>query len=138
MNIYTEKFTKKLDELEYTYSCEQTDKGTDQILVDAYLEDNRRDFELIYMIDDDGFAGVYAKCFGNVREDRRTQVLESINCINKKSRVTLYISDNSDIMAYVGYNITEQNADELSLDIANIFIWAIDEMYPQIMEALWK
>ena len=100
---------------------------------------NGGDYRIKFIsIDNDNDVAV--RVFGLIRvgEAQKPKILETLNTLNNKYRYVKFCCDNdSDVNIEYDYLLRSENPENSADEIMFRFVKIIDEVYPQLMHALW-
>ena len=94
----------------------------------------------IKFISTDNDNDVAVRVFGLLRVDdtQKAKILEALNALNVKYRYVKFCCDNDgDVNIEYDYLLRSENPENSADEIMFRFVKIIDEVYPQLMHALW-
>ena len=113
----------------------------EEAILTGFNMDNLSSIEILIVFDEDGNAcRIWTHDFCRVPEDKRTDLLKTINKLNQHYRwVKFYINNEDgdiyvDMDAVIDMETCGEECEELVLRLCRI----VDEAYPEIMKNMWS
>ncbi len=143
-NMYeaTQCIVKKFDELDFKYEYEKYD-DTDMLTL-RFNTDTIPLVEIILVITEDFDCGIYSPNIANVNEEKMTEMLKALNELNAEYKYVRFYANNNtitvktDILVFPdSSDIIDEYADYI-VSMIDMHIGVVEEVYPKIMETIWK
>ena len=106
-----------------------------------YSAKNTNTVEIKVIFSKEGAGVVALRCwsFGNVKEEKRTAVMEVCNRLNKKYRwVKFYLDNDSDVTVAADAVIDKDTVGPVCIQLARRMTDIYDECYPILMKEIWS
>lgn len=138
----TQCIVKKFDELDFKYEFEKYDDADTLTL--RFNTDTIPLVEIILVITEDFDCVIYSPNIANVNEEKLTEMLKMLNKLNAKYRYVKFYLDNNSVTVETGILGLPDSPDFDGAYVGDIaatvegHIGIIEEVYPKIMETIWK
>ncbi len=134
----TKAIAAEFEARELKFCTERTDETS---YVETGFNTDRAGVIKILFLSSDDDNDVAARAYNVIRgipEDRRDQVLKTVNVCNRRFRyVRFSMDDDGSIDAEYDFPQCAEPVGEMAFEIAVRFTQVIDEAYPLLMKAIW-
>ena len=132
-------FMAECDRAQIKYrDTQEVDNGASVVLCGFTGKHNNRYDAAVIFDANEKSAGVRVFKLANVSEEKRGQVLATLNHINSTYRwIKLTLHDNGDVNVEADALISQETVGRVMVELMLRAVKIVDEAYPELMRAVW-